>query len=205
MSTDVKASPDFTPTESLILEVLVARYRLGDTLWTFDSRNAPALRKLEEKKLVHLVSGVTENTIRAWLSDHALLEHGASWFQLSITRDHLPDAGRPGPDPSSWSKRHLERLVELSQQDGLADPRAINIAHALMIQIIARHYPVYQALPGTHGAVVLKRGDEPGDGSAPTIRIAPNGESFQLYRGERYTETVNQFGEALYFASGDVR
>jgi hypothetical protein len=68
------AKKQFTPTEELILEVLVARTRLGEGLWTFEGRNAVALSSLEEKGYIRTMHGVTENTIRAVLTKMATAE-----------------------------------------------------------------------------------------------------------------------------------
>jgi hypothetical protein len=198
VSVGVYTSPDFTPTESLIIDVLVARYRLGDTLWTFESRNMPALRKLEEKGLVHTTSGVTENTVRAWLSDKALRNHGASWFQLSVTMDHLAD-DEPVTE-GTWSKRNLEQLAELPQQQCATDPRAINTAHVLLIQMINRRHPVHQILPGEDGGVVLKRGQDPRRPEPTAVRISADGQSFQLTRAGASDTTAN-LSDALFFTS----
>ncbi|MGO4383366.1 hypothetical protein [Specibacter sp. RAF43] len=164
----------FTPTEELILDVLVARYRLGDTLWTFNSCNNPALVRLETMGLVDILSGVTENTVRASLSDHGLRQHGASWFPLGTTLAHLPDVGAEGPDPDRWSKPYFEGLIRLPRHSTSTDPRAINMAHLLMFQMINRHLPVYQAVAGTNGAVMLNRGQY-------TVEILADGLSFRLY------------------------
>ncbi|MCB5280564.1 hypothetical protein [Arthrobacter sp. ES1] len=201
MSADVKPFPDFTPTESLIIDVLVARYRLGDTLWTFKSRNMPALRKLEAKDLVHTTSGVTENTVRAWLSNKALRQHGTSWFQPGITRDHLPESGSPGHAPGAWSQAQVAQLIELAELPEAPDPRAINTAHILMIQMINSRHTAYHVLAGADGGVVLKGGDDPGDPTAKTVGISPDGESFQLHR-DKGIETTLYFNDALFFTSG---
>lgn len=200
MSAGVYTSPTFTPTESLIIDVLVARYRLGDTLWTFETRNLPALRKLEEKALIHTTSGVTENTVRAWLTDTALRDHGTSWFQLGITMDHLLDHQKPG-DQLLWTRSHLERLAELPQQQCWTDPRAINTAHVLMIQMISRRHTPHWAKASGDGGVVLERCARPGDFSVQTITVSPDGGSFQLYRDGR-TETTTDFTDVLRFTSG---
>lgn len=50
---------DLTPTEYLILEVLAARFRLGEHLWPFPNRFRPALRTLHAKGLVSFQSHVT--------------------------------------------------------------------------------------------------------------------------------------------------
>lgn len=63
-----------TPTEDLCLEVLAARYRLGERLWTFDARHKRALRALAQRGLVNLIHGVLEGTVRAGLTDAGLPE-----------------------------------------------------------------------------------------------------------------------------------
>lgn len=60
---------NFTPTEELILDVLQARIRLGESIWNFDSRLKPSIEKLEAKGLVNFKSGNVENTLLAWPTD----------------------------------------------------------------------------------------------------------------------------------------
>lgn len=57
-----------TPTQELILEVLAARVRLGETLWTFSSRHGRALRSLQALGYVTLMHGTVERTVRASLT-----------------------------------------------------------------------------------------------------------------------------------------
>jgi hypothetical protein len=65
---DVDSLP---PTQYLILEVLAARHRLSEALWTFPS--GPAYRKaaghLAQLGLVGWKSGVAPKTIQVWLTD----------------------------------------------------------------------------------------------------------------------------------------
>jgi hypothetical protein len=58
-----------TPTEDLLVEVLAARHRTGETVWTFATTHARTVRTLADKGLVAWKSGVLENTILAWLTD----------------------------------------------------------------------------------------------------------------------------------------
>lgn len=76
----------FTPTEELILEVLVARARLGEGVWTFEGRNAVALNSLEDKGYVVTMHGVTENTIRAWLTKKATAEFISEKYRPPIIK-----------------------------------------------------------------------------------------------------------------------
>lgn len=64
-------TPNITPTQELVLEVLAARHRLGESLWTFTSNRAVtvALEALEAAELVNTMGGVVERTVRASLTD----------------------------------------------------------------------------------------------------------------------------------------
>lgn len=60
-----------TPTQDLVLEVLIARQRLGHHIWTFEA-NSPvgrALKELEAKGLVGWKGGVAQGTYLAWLTE----------------------------------------------------------------------------------------------------------------------------------------
>lgn len=58
-----------TPTEELICDVLVARLRLGETMWTFDSRLTQQATHLAELGIIGTTHGIVEKTFRAWLTD----------------------------------------------------------------------------------------------------------------------------------------
>lgn len=64
-----------TPTEDLCMEVLTARHRLGENIWTFDSRHKPALKKLESRGLVNVIHGMVERSIRASLTEAGIKEY----------------------------------------------------------------------------------------------------------------------------------
>lgn len=57
-----------TPTQELILDVLAARFRTGEILWTFGSRSRKAAEGLRDLGLVALMHGVVERTYRASLT-----------------------------------------------------------------------------------------------------------------------------------------
>jgi hypothetical protein len=66
-----------TPTQELVLEVLIARRRLGEQLWTFSNKSAivAALKNLENKGLVWMMNGVVSHTIRAGLTEAAVAQY----------------------------------------------------------------------------------------------------------------------------------
>lgn len=73
MTTLTEGMADALPsTEYLILEVLAARRRTGDKLWTFPSKLTPRLRSLERKGWVTVTHGIVEKTVRASLTDEAV-------------------------------------------------------------------------------------------------------------------------------------
>jgi hypothetical protein len=59
---------DLPPTQSLVLEVLGARYRLGENCWTFSTRHRPALEGLAGRGLLGWKHGVMPRTCLAWLT-----------------------------------------------------------------------------------------------------------------------------------------
>lgn len=66
--TPAPATGHLTPTEDLVMEVLAARHRLGEQLWTFDARHRRVIESLAEKGLANLIHGTVERTVRASLT-----------------------------------------------------------------------------------------------------------------------------------------
>lgn len=64
--TDIDSLP---PTQQLVLDVLAARHRLGEQVWTFPAAVNPALRALADRGLVTLLNGIVEKSTRARLTD----------------------------------------------------------------------------------------------------------------------------------------
>ncbi|WP_422744289.1 hypothetical protein ACN27B_08560 [Micromonospora sp. WMMD754] len=71
-SPPVADADDLPPTQYLILEVLAARHRTGETLWTFPAKLRPHMDALANLGLIGWKSGITEGTIRAWLTEQGL-------------------------------------------------------------------------------------------------------------------------------------
>lgn len=57
------------PTQYLLLEVLAARYRVGETYWAFPDRVRPAANKLEADGLIWLRSGPAPDCFEARFTD----------------------------------------------------------------------------------------------------------------------------------------
>lgn len=67
---------EVTPTEELIMEVLAARFRLGEKFWTFGNHptSVRAARRLEERGFVYHMSGQVERTFRLGLTEQGIDE-----------------------------------------------------------------------------------------------------------------------------------
>lgn len=109
-----------TPTQDLIMEVLAARYRCGEHLWTFDSRHTKAIRELSRLGLVHEASGVTEHSIRAMLTDagkalyllDTYIPPNAAAARLDEVRDLSNRADTYGPDEFGTFKAALKEALK---------------------------------------------------------------------------------------------
>lgn len=77
---------DLTPTEDLVMEVLAARYRLGETFWTFDSRHKRAILGLESKGLARLMHGIVEKSVRASLTDAGRRKYLSPAYETPLGR-----------------------------------------------------------------------------------------------------------------------
>ena len=53
------SEPNLTPAEDLLMEVLIARTRLGEPWWTFEYRQRPTLNRLVAKGLITIEAAVT--------------------------------------------------------------------------------------------------------------------------------------------------
>jgi hypothetical protein len=82
------AGEHLTPTQELVMDVLAARHRLGDTLWTFSSSAGKAVKTLAAAGLVNEMHGITENTIRASLTDVGRNRWLSPTYPLPVT--HAP-------------------------------------------------------------------------------------------------------------------
>jgi len=75
-----------TPTEDLVLELLIARTRLGHHIWTLSANSTvkKALSSLEVKGEVGWKHGIVERTYLAWLTDDAKIRHMSNDYVAPI-------------------------------------------------------------------------------------------------------------------------
>ena len=88
---------ELTPTEDLLMEVLAARVRAGESCWTFTRAHHATLQSLEVKGLLHFKTDPTGEAFRAFLTD--------------LGRDTFMSAGYTEPVASLH-----EQVAELHQQ-----------------------------------------------------------------------------------------
>jgi hypothetical protein len=63
------ADRELPPTQYLVMEVLAARARTGESYWTFPTSVKPAITQLAAGGLVRMKAGVVERTVRVWMTD----------------------------------------------------------------------------------------------------------------------------------------
>lgn len=99
---------DLPPTQYLILDVLAARYRCGESLWTFPSKLAVPLRALEDAGLVSVMHGVAPNTLRARLTEQGKAETLSLTYQLPVPTLVTALDTLPTKDEHylAWMRRH---------------------------------------------------------------------------------------------------
>lgn len=92
-----------TPMMELMLEVLVARYRLGEPWWHFTSSSANnwAVNRLEEFGLVYRQPGQVANTFRAELTTQGIKEHASAPYTPPIlqAKTKLEDSIQTATEP----------------------------------------------------------------------------------------------------------
>lgn len=95
------------PTQQLILDVLAARHRLGEQLWTFPAKGMRRpMDALANAGLIGWKSGVTEGTVRAWLTE--------AGRDAVLYAGYEPPKQRPAAAIMSWDCRQQPDLDELA-------------------------------------------------------------------------------------------
>ena len=110
-----RAGVDLTPTQDLFMEVLAARFRLGETLWTFDSRHGTTAKALAEQGLIQRMGGVVAGTIRA-----SMTSKGRAVFldEHYTAPNDRPVAVEPPPTPAQTLYEEAKRLADTRMNSG---------------------------------------------------------------------------------------
>lgn len=84
------------------MEVLAARYRLGESIWTFRARHEKTLRALEQQGYVFVMHGIVDDTVRAGLTESGKARVISDSYVPPIVRDgkgeqsgQQPEGGGP--------------------------------------------------------------------------------------------------------------
>jgi hypothetical protein len=104
----IKPDVGLTPTENLILELLIARFRLGERLWTLDSNVRHQVESLGSKGYVHEMNGIVPMTVRARLTDEAIA--------MYLSFDYVPPIAEGHPEMIKVFKAVTAEAVELKQK-----------------------------------------------------------------------------------------
>jgi hypothetical protein len=81
---------NFTPTEDLMLEALIARLRLGEHIWTFDSKHRKTAENLAKKGWVGWKHGIVENSIMVWPANEEIRSELVKYdYKAPILKDYI--------------------------------------------------------------------------------------------------------------------
>lgn len=108
LSMSINPEVGLTPTETLVLELLIARFRLGERLWTFDSNVRKQVESLGSKGYVHELNGIVPMTVRARLTDEAVA--------MYLSYDYVPPIAKGNPELTEVFKAVTAEAVELKQK-----------------------------------------------------------------------------------------
>lgn len=99
---------DLPPVQDLILEVLAARYRCGESYWTFPSRLKPHLRKLADAGLVTWEPTSAPKLVRVFLTDKGQDGALSVFYQLPKPTLDTAISTLPRTDEQyrAWMHRH---------------------------------------------------------------------------------------------------
>ncbi|WP_251151373.1 hypothetical protein [Cellulosimicrobium sp. Marseille-Q4280] len=75
-----------TPTQELVMEVLAARYRLGEQWWTFEPELRQTIRTLDDGGLVDIIDGHTAGRVEARLTAAGLVQYVRPGFTSPVDR-----------------------------------------------------------------------------------------------------------------------
>lgn len=78
--------PNEKPKQDLLMEVLAARHRLGEAVWTFREMHAKTIKQLEAEDYVFSMHGVVEGTIRAGLTEKGRKAYVSDSYEPPISR-----------------------------------------------------------------------------------------------------------------------
>ena len=74
-------------TQELIVEVLIARYRLGELLWPFPTSAGKSLKALTDKGLIGYQSASTEGSYNVWFTAEGKKRYLSFNYVPPILRD----------------------------------------------------------------------------------------------------------------------
>lgn len=96
-----------TPTQYLIMSTLVARYRLGEVIWTFPKEVRKQIEELSSLGLVVSMSGMVEGTVRASLTEGAVKE----WISPSYTAPVFRKLALLAEESSSVPSKKIRKVL----------------------------------------------------------------------------------------------
>ena len=135
---------DLPPTQSLVLEVLAARYRLGEQSWTFATRHMTALLALEHRGLIQKKPGSAPHSVTT-----ALTTAGRA---AALSAEYQPPAPeQPGDDGLTAAERATlaERFFRTAgARLATPDDRVLTPLFGRRVRVTLAHAPEFTVAEG---------------------------------------------------------
>lgn len=91
---DPMTEHQLTPTEELVMEVLSARYRLGETQWSMSTKHGKSLAALADKGMLTFRSGVTERTYLVQMTEEGRTEYVTKGYTAPLEKQLRRDVAQ---------------------------------------------------------------------------------------------------------------
>lgn len=123
---------ELTATEDLVLEVLAARVRCGETCWVFERRHQATLQSLETRGLLTFGTDPTGTMLRAFLTDAGRAECLTDGYTEPVTRlrEQLGENARTLELTQDARRGEAQRSARLQEENRqLRDQLSVAVAH----------------------------------------------------------------------------
>ena len=118
-------------TQQLLLEVLAARHRLGESVWTFSTKTRKTAEKLKSMGLINVIHGITERTYRASLTDQGRNLLFDPLYEVPIRTEEVTN---PATARSDEQNARFERVLASASRDTLLVINDLHAAHAKAVR-----------------------------------------------------------------------
>jgi len=101
---------NLTPTEDLLVDLLTARVRLGEQLWTVETRVRKSVESLNKRGVIDYKEGIVEHTLLIWFTADGYKKYITdSTYEVPMLRRLKPKTRQKVLDVTlNWQGTHID-------------------------------------------------------------------------------------------------